>query len=172
MLTFFTSPLPKVMSYYGAKGLTFDSVFMPRLVSSSFRNTSPERIARLLFVAITRATNWCYLSTDLERPFPLLVDKLVPLSETGEIKLLKGRGLFRNQKSMTTQGVTTEGSEERLISCSMSLPAKQDAPLQDYPSEWLAECEEEGIDQAVDYSLQRAESALSKQSRNVLFPAK
>ena len=103
----FTPPLPKVMSYYGAKGLTFDSVFMPKIVSSSFQNTSPERIARLLFVAITRATNWCYLSTDLERPFPLLVDKLVPLRETGQIKLLKGKGVVPQSKSMTTQGVTT-----------------------------------------------------------------
>ena len=126
----------------------------------------PERIARLLFVAITQATNSCYLSTDLERPFPLLVDKLVPLSETGQIKLLVARGLLNNQKSMTTQGVTTEGLKNSLISCSMSLPAKQDAPLQDYPSEWLAGCEEEGIDQAVGYSLRRAEFALDDTYQN------
>ena len=85
----FTSPLPKVMSYYGVKGLTFDSVFMPRLVSGSFQNTPADRIGRLLFVAITRATNWCYFSTGLDAPLPLLVDKLVPLSETGQIKLLQ-----------------------------------------------------------------------------------
>lgn len=51
------------MPYHSAKGLTFDTVLMPRLVKSSFPVLSAARINHLLFVAITRATKWLYLST-------------------------------------------------------------------------------------------------------------
>lgn len=39
------------MSYHSAKGLTFDSVFMPGLVTSAFSRTSPDQLQKLLFVA-------------------------------------------------------------------------------------------------------------------------
>lgn len=51
------------MSYHSAKGLTFDTVLLPRLVRSSFSHVTNPRIARLLFVGITRATKWVYMST-------------------------------------------------------------------------------------------------------------
>jgi superfamily I DNA/RNA helicase len=51
------------MSYHSAKGLTFDTVLLPRLVRSSFPHVTNPRIARLLFVGITRATKWVYMST-------------------------------------------------------------------------------------------------------------
>jgi superfamily I DNA/RNA helicase len=58
----FNSELPKLITYHSAKGLTFDSVLLPRLVSGSFRRSSiPE--TNLLFVGATRATNWVFLST-------------------------------------------------------------------------------------------------------------
>jgi hypothetical protein len=40
------------MAYHSAKGLTFDSVLMPRLVSSSFQRVTPDRLERLVFVAL------------------------------------------------------------------------------------------------------------------------
>jgi superfamily I DNA/RNA helicase len=59
----FSSPLPKVMSYHSAKGLTFDSVLLPRLVVDSFERYSPDHLLRLLFVGVTRATGWVYMSS-------------------------------------------------------------------------------------------------------------
>jgi superfamily I DNA/RNA helicase len=59
----FSSNLPKVITYHSAKGLTFDTVLLPRLVRGSFSNMSDGRIERLLFVAISRATKWVYMST-------------------------------------------------------------------------------------------------------------
>jgi len=41
-------------------------------VPESFLRMSPERIQRLLFVAVTRATNWVYLSTNVGKELPLL----------------------------------------------------------------------------------------------------
>ena len=58
----FDSPNPKVMTYHSAKGLTFDSVLMPRLVEGSFSRVAPATRKRLLFVGITRAVKWVYLS--------------------------------------------------------------------------------------------------------------
>lgn len=85
----FSTSRPKLMSFYGAKGLTFDSVIMPRLVPNSFINVSAERIERLLFVAITRATKWCYFSTALDHPLPLIEEKLVPLAKNRTITVLE-----------------------------------------------------------------------------------
>lgn len=95
----FTSSRPKLMPYHSAKGLTFDSVLMPRLVSNSFNFTSSERIERLLFVAITRAMKWCYFSTDRQYPLPALLEKIVPLSNQRMVHLQEsqttvGRGIF------------------------------------------------------------------------------
>ncbi len=75
----FGSSRPKLITYASAKGLTFDSVLLPRLVPESFPRMSPERMQRLLFVAITRATNWVYLSTNEGNELPLLqaLDPLV-----------------------------------------------------------------------------------------------
>jgi superfamily I DNA/RNA helicase len=85
----FNSSRPKLMSYQSAKGLTFDSVFMPRLVSASFRRVRPERIERLVFVALTRATRWAYFSTSLGEPLPLM-EKLLPLERTGQLTVRRG----------------------------------------------------------------------------------
>jgi len=59
----FTNDLPKIMTYFNVKGLTFDTVLLPRLVRSSFPYVSNARTTRLLFVGISRATKWAYLST-------------------------------------------------------------------------------------------------------------
>lgn len=58
----FTSEVPKLITYHSAKGLTFDSVLLPWLAPGSFRRgTIPE--TNLLFVGVTRATQWVFLST-------------------------------------------------------------------------------------------------------------
>jgi superfamily I DNA/RNA helicase len=74
----FSSSRPKLITYAGAKGLTFDSVLLPRLVPDSFSNLSPERVQRLIYVAVTRATHWVYLSTNVGKELPLL-QSLQPL---------------------------------------------------------------------------------------------
>lgn len=88
----FSSPRPKLMAFHSAKGLTFDSVFMPRMLRKYFPHTHPDRIERLIFMAITRATKWCYFSSALDDPLPLLQEKLVPLAKIGQITLLEGMG--------------------------------------------------------------------------------
>ncbi|MGE3845188.1 MAG: UvrD-helicase domain-containing protein [Vicinamibacterales bacterium] len=88
----FDSDRPKIMSYHSAKGLTFDSVLMPRLVPQSFARVPPERVERLLFVAITRATNWCYFSATAGASLEALRAKVMPLAELGHITVLKGVG--------------------------------------------------------------------------------
>ena len=47
----------------GAKGLTFETLLMPRLVSKSFTRETDDLIERLLFVGITRAMTRVYLSS-------------------------------------------------------------------------------------------------------------
>ncbi len=59
----FTTDKPKLMPYHSAKGLTFDTVVLPRLVPSAFGKMGVARIPKVLFVGITRATKWVYLST-------------------------------------------------------------------------------------------------------------
>lgn len=54
---------PKLISYHSAKGLTVDTVLLPRLTAASFRKFGPELAERLLFVGITRAQRWVYMST-------------------------------------------------------------------------------------------------------------
>jgi superfamily I DNA/RNA helicase len=85
----FNSSRPKLMPYHSAKGLTFDSVLMPRLVPSSFKSVRPERIERLVFVGLTRAAKWAYFSTSLVEPLPL-VEKLLPLERTRQLTVRRG----------------------------------------------------------------------------------
>jgi superfamily I DNA/RNA helicase len=85
----FTSSRPKLMAYHSAKGLTFDSVFMPRLVPASFKSVRPERIERLVFVGLTRAAKWAYFSTGLGEPLPLM-EKLLPLERTRQLTVRRG----------------------------------------------------------------------------------
>lgn len=59
----FGNAMPKIATYYSAKGLTFDSVLLPRLTESSFSWIDETTRLRLFFVGIARATQWVYLST-------------------------------------------------------------------------------------------------------------
>lgn len=66
-----SSDRPKLMTYHSAKGLTFDTVFLPRLTPRSFANTAENILFRQLFIAIARATRWVYLSTDGGEDLPI-----------------------------------------------------------------------------------------------------
>jgi len=84
----FDSDRPKLITYHSAKGLTFDTVLLPRLTSKSFYQQSAARIERLLFVGITRATSWVYMSTT-EPGFGAL-NRLRPLESARRMTIQKG----------------------------------------------------------------------------------
>jgi superfamily I DNA/RNA helicase len=85
----FSSDRPKLLPYHSAKGLTFDTVIMPRLLTGSFRHMSQERIRRILFVGISRATGWVYLSTERQDGFEPL-QLLDPLGQRGVLTIQEG----------------------------------------------------------------------------------
>ena len=58
----FSTPLPKLMTYHQGKGLTFDSVFLPRLDGGSFYGAMQSRMDNLLFVGVSRAIKWVFMS--------------------------------------------------------------------------------------------------------------
>jgi len=68
----FGNATPKAITIHSAKGLTFDTVLFPRLVTSSFSGPLEGWAQRLLFVGMTRATKWVYFSTVRGRQLPEL----------------------------------------------------------------------------------------------------
>jgi superfamily I DNA/RNA helicase len=65
----FGNNLPKLCTFHSAKGISFDSVFLPMLDNESFpRDAGPAR-RRLLFVGITRAAKWVFLGRAMDRAF-------------------------------------------------------------------------------------------------------
>lgn len=68
----FGTSRPKVISFHSAKGLTFDSILIPRLVPGSFPPMLMKNARQMLFVAITRASGWVYMSTCAGNELPLL----------------------------------------------------------------------------------------------------
>ncbi len=90
----FTSDLPKLLTYHSAKGLTFDSVLLPRLVTGTFgRSKTPE--TNLLFVGVTRATKWVFLSTQRGRELSA-VEALRPLEREGKLTIQTRADRLRN----------------------------------------------------------------------------
>ncbi len=66
----FGSPVPQIATCHSAKGLTFDSVLMPRLIDRSFPRVQGAGRQRMLFVGIVRAKQWVYLSTVKKKGLP------------------------------------------------------------------------------------------------------
>lgn len=97
----FSSSRPKVVTLHSAKGLTFDTVLLPRLVTRSFPVMVEERIRRLLFVAITRATRWVYLSATRDDALPLLAT-LKPLVTERALSIQQGGQFSRGTVSVTS----------------------------------------------------------------------
>ena len=82
----FGTSKPKLITYYSAKGLTFDTVLMPRLVGDSAWTKMEARAAKLLFVGITRATRWVYLSATESEQLSAL-RRLLPFAERGDLTI-------------------------------------------------------------------------------------
>ena len=80
----FGTTKPKLITYYSAKGLTFDTVLMPRLVSDSGWRMMEARAVKLLFVGITRATRWAYLSATESEQLSAL-RRLLPRADQGDL---------------------------------------------------------------------------------------
>ena len=80
----FSSPAPKLLTYHSAKGLTFDTVLLPRLVAGSFERPGVAQVMRMMFVAVTRAARWVYLSTVAGQEAACL-SRLEPLLAGGDL---------------------------------------------------------------------------------------
>jgi superfamily I DNA/RNA helicase len=74
----FSNLIPKLMTYHQAKGLSFDSVFLPRLNQSSFPGEMSNRIDHLCFVGVSRAVKWVYMSGKKQA-------LIAPMQELGQI---------------------------------------------------------------------------------------
>lgn len=83
----FGNDLPKITTYPMARGLTFDSVLMPRLTENSFSKIPPFLRHRHLFVGITRACKWVYMSTVKGQEFGEMT-KLKSAEIKGKIRIL------------------------------------------------------------------------------------
>lgn len=58
--------IPEVLTYHQSKGISVDAVFLPQLTNNgfyTFRTRRDEDINRILFVGITRASRWVWMST-------------------------------------------------------------------------------------------------------------
>ena len=81
----FSTDLPKVLTYHSAKGLTFDSVMMPRLVNGSFPRLTQAQVERLMFVGVSRAVKWVYMSSTAARSAFAPFEKLRDLEQRGRL---------------------------------------------------------------------------------------
>ena len=82
----FGTSKPKLITFYAAKGLTFDTVLMPRLVRDFAWKRMESRAVKLLFVGITRATRWVYFSASEFDQLSAL-RRLLPLAERGDLTI-------------------------------------------------------------------------------------
>lgn len=83
----FGNDLPKITTFPMAKGLTFDSVLMPRLTENTFSKIPPILRHWHLFVGITRASKWVYMSTVKGQEFGEIT-KLKSAEIEGKIRIL------------------------------------------------------------------------------------
>ncbi len=58
----FNGLTPKILTVFSAKGLSFDTVLIPRITRQHYAH-APTTAAQMLFVACTRALDWVCLST-------------------------------------------------------------------------------------------------------------
>jgi hypothetical protein len=98
----FTNNIPKIMTYFNPKGLTFDTILMPRLVSSSFFQVEESPLARLLFAGISRATTWVYSSSCQGQENPAL-NRLKPLAEAKKLNIQIGSIIPGREAETTTR---------------------------------------------------------------------
>jgi superfamily I DNA/RNA helicase len=84
----FTTTNPKVMTYHSAKGLQFETVFIPAV--SELANNPERRISeqKALYVAMTRTYRDLYVMYSGSLPYPLsgVPKELYKISEIDEIE--------------------------------------------------------------------------------------
>jgi len=85
----FGNGVPKVATFHSAKGLTFDTVCMPRLNEESFVRFRGAQRRRILFVGIARAIQWVYLSSVEGEPFEEM-NLFQAAASTGKLVIQKG----------------------------------------------------------------------------------
>lgn len=90
----FANELPKIATFHMAKGLTFDTVILPRLTERAFMDAMPraqgEARRRFLFVGIARATQYVYLSTERGQELAEM-ELLRAAAEAGDLEIQEGR---------------------------------------------------------------------------------
>ena len=99
----FGNSLPKIVTYFSAKGLTFDSVLLPRLTESAFSWIEDSSLrSRLFFVGIACATQWVYLSTVKNKEF----------SEMGIIRKAEADGHITVQHSFDIKKIEPQTGQD------------------------------------------------------------
>lgn len=101
----FFGPYPKIMPYPSAKGLTFDSILLPRLLPRFFGCSTDDRACKLMFVAITRATKWVYMSTVKGVEFKFMREAIA-LGKTSELTIRRNNiepDLFSQQNDQVEE---------------------------------------------------------------------
>ncbi|WP_297211599.1 MULTISPECIES: UvrD-helicase domain-containing protein [Thermodesulfovibrio] len=104
----FNSHQPKILTFHGAKGLTFDTIIIPRLVNKSFQRFNEQEITRLLFVGITRAEKWVALLSNKKNGLPQLY-KLNTLAQQGFLTIQE------NQRTVKLQEEQREIDDNKLL---------------------------------------------------------
>ena len=98
-------------TFFMAKGLTFDSVLLPRLTAKAYYHINRERMKRMMFVGIARATQWVYLSTVKGMEF----DEMAVLREAaaqGQLTM-QGGGEWRAGAERGGEGERARGEGSR-----------------------------------------------------------
>jgi superfamily I DNA/RNA helicase len=81
----FNDLTPKALTIHGAKGLSLDTVLLPRLSKRTYANMGDP--ASLLFVGTARALDWVYLSTTTNEELPELAGLAGPIASGDLIDL-------------------------------------------------------------------------------------
>jgi superfamily I DNA/RNA helicase len=84
----FTTTNPKVMTYHSAKGLQFETVFIPDVAELTEREERRESEQNALYVAMTRTYRYLYVMYSGGLPYPLsnVPEELYNTSEIEEIE--------------------------------------------------------------------------------------
>ena len=111
----FSTSLPKIMPYPSAKGLTFDTVLMPRLIPGLFAHLDQEMLERWLFVGITRATQWVYFSTINDNRF-MFLNRFQELEQRKQATIKFSDGLHFSSSSASVELEEEDAVEDEDLS--------------------------------------------------------
>ncbi|MFO7802860.1 MAG: AAA family ATPase [Desulfovermiculus sp.] len=111
----FSTDRPKIMTYHSAVGLTFDTVFMPRLSTNHFRGNIASKKRKFLFLGVTRAVRWAYLSATRDSqisPVEALLKQGRNSLEQGQVSVRHGNyprqiylpGIIKSDRQTKPQG--------------------------------------------------------------------